>query len=658
MGTLAAALAWAARGFRIFPLEENSKLPREGDIGWTTWATTDPEIIEAWWTDPVTGAERNWNIGFQTDGWIVSDVDVKEGKRGLQTFSELGMEWDTLTIATPSGGYHLVYENEGKSVGQNPLGRDVDIRSFHGYVVAPGSIIEGREYRVVIDLPPARFPDHLRDRLQRPRERPQNVCPSVDLDRPEFVETARQWLECHAPIAIEGAGGDDTTFRVAARLRDFGLSSVFAFDLLSSSWNERCAPPWEEEELRRKVENAYLYATGSAGSATPQASFDSVTILDPPSARYAHGPNGTPYHFGNLMAVGEIVTRPWVLGTLLMNRTVTTLVAGPGAGKSMLKLIIAAHLAVGKDFMGHKCYRAGKAIIFDAEDDVIEMSRRLNAICWVYGLDLDTVRKNVCLVSSDELLLQLTTSGSNPVINKDQVEHLIQTLSDPEVVMLAVGPLAELHGGNENDNIVMRYVMGILRLIAVKGDVSVLVDHHTAKPPISSSEVWVGSQFAGRGASAIPAAARCVLTLFAASTEDCLELGVPSKDRGQFVRLDTGKMSYAKPPPTQWLRWQSVRLWNGDEVGVLGEFRVEESLDRARAVFAQGLASALRSKGSASCNVDEALGVLMRDPLVAKEGRATARNRLERMLAEPIRIDGSELSLIRGPKGLEGVSLR
>ena len=48
----------------------------------------------------------------------------------------------------------------------------------------------------------------------------------------------------------------------------------------------------------------------------------------------------------------------------------------------------------------------------------------------------------------------------------------------------------------------------------------------------------------------------------------------------------------------------------------------------------------------------------MQDPLIAKEGRATARNRLERMLAEPIQVEGVELTLIRGVKGIEGVAMR
>ncbi len=659
MGTLAAALAWAARGFRVFPLEEGTK-DRFVELGWITNATTDPLIIRSWWTDPVTGVERNYNIGCLTTEWIVIDIDTKGGKRGLQTMVELALEFDTLTVATPGGGYHLYYRTlKGRVTGQSPLGRDVDVRSHNGYVVAPGSIIDGREYKVVIDDNPIQFPAHLRDRLHEPKEhRAHRDPPAIDLDQPEFIEIAAHWLRSQAPPAIEGQNGDDTTYRVCCRVRDFGCSAAVCFDLLADLWNDKCEPPWEAEELRRKVENAYQYASGIAGGATAQAAFSEVAVLEPPHARFHHGPNGTPYHFGNLLAIGEIETRPWVFGTILMNRTVTAVFAGPGAGKSMLKLILAAHLACGKDLLGHKCFKAGQTLVFDAEDDVKEMSRRLHAICVVYGLDLDTVRRNVCLVSQDDVLLQLTTSGPFPTINMEQVGHLIDKLRDPEVVAVMLGPLAELHSSSENDNIAMRYIMGVLRLIAQEGDVAVFVDHHTSKPPMASSQAWVGDQFAGRGASSIPAAARRVITMYPASEDDCADLGVPVDQRKEFVRLDDGKVSYGKTGGPRWLRWREIRLWNGDDVGVLAPYDVKDSVENASRTMAHALITEMQAKSSATLSLDQALSVLMRDPLAAKEGRAVARSRLERSLAEAIKIDGVEVSLLRGTKGLEGVSMR
>jgi AAA domain/Bifunctional DNA primase/polymerase, N-terminal len=598
--------------------------------------------------DSVTGFERSYNIGFQTNGWIVLDVDTKRGKYGLKTFAECGLELDTLTCGTASGGLHLVYHGFGRPVGQSPLGRDVDVRSHNGYVVGPGSSIDGRKYEIILDIPPAEFPTHLRHLLKAPRERTATSASSIELDQPEFIELAAHYLRTSAPPAIEGQNGDDATYRVACRVRDFGVSADTALDLILELWNPTCEPPWESSELQHKIENAYRYATSPAGSATAQAAFESLNPVEPPNATYRHGPNGTPYHFGNVLAVGEIERRPFVLGDLLLNRTVTALVAGPGAGKSLMKLLWAVHLALGKDFMGHKCYRPGKSVVFDAEDDVAEQSRRLHAICVAYGFDINEVRKRVSIVSSDEIMLQLTTPGPLPTINFEHVNKLIETLSDPEVVMLALGPLAELHSSNENDNIVMRYVMGVLRLIAQKADVAVVTDHHTSKPPMAAPDAWIGNQYAARGGSSIPGAARRVLTLFSATEQDCIDAGIPSKDRRQFVRIDNGKASYSPPGEgTQWLRWQSVQLWNGDNVGVLVSYDVSARTKTASESLAGLLATSIRGSGSATMPIDEALKIMARDPIMAKEDRSVLRNRLERLLQEPLQVDGVELSMTK-----------
>src|ERR1700691_2890876 len=279
MGKLEAALSWAARGFRIFPLQVNSKDPTE--LAWTSYATNDPETVRKMWTDPVLGIERDNNIGFLTSGWIVPDVDVKKGKRGLETFAELGLDFDTLTTRTASGGYHLIYRGlPDRIVGGSPLGKGIDIRSHNGYVVAPGSTIDGVEYVVEIDAPVAEFPSHLRPLLRSPRARATpEVFASVDLDTPELIEIAAYWLLHDAPVAVEGQNGDDTTYRVACRLRDLGLSETTAFELLLDEYNPRCAPAWSPEELQAKVLNAYRYATGEPGAASPAAVFGAVAVV-------------------------------------------------------------------------------------------------------------------------------------------------------------------------------------------------------------------------------------------------------------------------------------------------------------------------------------------------------------------------------------------
>ena len=279
-GKLEAALAWARRGFRVFPLQVDSKLPLE--MSWTLHATRDEAVIRGWWIDPVLGCERDYNVASLTTDWIVADIDVKDGKPGLETMARLGLAFDTLCVRTPSNGFHTYYRGLREPTGQSPLGLGIDIRSHQGYVVAPGSTIDGVPYVVEIDQPVLEFPEHLRQLLKVPRRRTDVVPADVDLDAPETVEIVAHWLLHDAQPAVEGENGDDTTYRVCCRIRDFGISESQALDLFLDEYNPRCLPEWSVDEARLKIENAYRYATGAAGASSPMAAFGHVTNSPPP----------------------------------------------------------------------------------------------------------------------------------------------------------------------------------------------------------------------------------------------------------------------------------------------------------------------------------------------------------------------------------------
>lgn len=69
--------------------------------------------------------------------------------------------------------------------------------------------------------------------------------------------------------AVEGAGGDSTTFRAACMiLRDFGFSRSEGMQLLRE-WNSTCSPPWTDEELEEKADHAMAYGKSAIGSRRP-----------------------------------------------------------------------------------------------------------------------------------------------------------------------------------------------------------------------------------------------------------------------------------------------------------------------------------------------------------------------------------------------------
>jgi len=72
-------------------------------------------------------------------------------------------------------------------------------------------------------------------------------------------QLAKRLLEAMSP-AVEGQGGDNRTFVAACVGHDYALTEEEFWPLLVE-YNKRCEPPWDEEELKRKLSNAYKYST-------------------------------------------------------------------------------------------------------------------------------------------------------------------------------------------------------------------------------------------------------------------------------------------------------------------------------------------------------------------------------------------------------------
>lgn len=77
---------------------------------------------------------------------IVLDIDVKDGKNGFEVIEDLEARYGrlprTTTVKTMSGGAHLWFKSPTNEPIQNSqLGpsNDIDVRSYGGYVVAPGN---------------------------------------------------------------------------------------------------------------------------------------------------------------------------------------------------------------------------------------------------------------------------------------------------------------------------------------------------------------------------------------------------------------------------------------------------------------------------------------------------------------------------------------
>ena len=219
-------------------------------------ATVDMSAIASW-------PERG-NIGIRCDRLLVLDVDPRHGGdvEARQLRDRYG-PLDARTVSrTGGGGWHALFalpdgvRLRGKvwmSDGRPSKGLDLRRTSGH-YIVAPPSVHPdtGERYRwlrwdPILTLPPSWLLDLC--------TQPEPTCaPDPEPASDREIDRARAWLAKVEP-AVQGQGGDPSTFRVACRLVERGLSDEDCFALMSE-WNQMCVPPWNDSALRRKIREA------------------------------------------------------------------------------------------------------------------------------------------------------------------------------------------------------------------------------------------------------------------------------------------------------------------------------------------------------------------------------------------------------------------
>lgn len=267
-----AALDLAARGLFVFPITANGKSPPLVQ-DWERAATTDSAQINQWALD-YPGCNWGWAPG--RSGHVVFDLDRKKGKDGVAELARLAAEHgfdlsDTLTVETPTAGLHLVTNGTA----QNSAGKiapGIDVRGCGGYLVAPGSTIDGKAYRITHDVELWAIPDAPAPLLAAAKDKKlmaQPALANVALDLPTNVGRAQRLLTDYVErghVAVEGQGGDDRTYQVCAEVLSFGLTNETALDLIDENWNRHCVPPWPRDELETKLVNAAAYAQNEVGA--------------------------------------------------------------------------------------------------------------------------------------------------------------------------------------------------------------------------------------------------------------------------------------------------------------------------------------------------------------------------------------------------------
>lgn len=471
---------WIDRGFKILPIVQNGKeaLIRE----WPEKASNDPEIIDAW-ESQFPGC--NWAVACGASGLVVVDQDNRNG--GAASFAkleeDLGLPF-TLTVATTSGGYHYYYS--GLTRNRISMVPGIDIKSDRGYVLIPPSIIGGKPYTLADDFPVQPLPESLKALI--------GVKVVLDLplgeldDNPDSLRRAAIELRKAEP-AIEGSGGNNHTFKVAAGLRDIGVSEATAFELMLDIWNPECLPPWEPEELATIVRNAYKHAQLPAGN-------KSITTSGFVPVRSTNSP----------IPISEIgfvnPPREWVAeGWIPKGPSAFTLFAGEGgAGKSLLMLQLGIAVSTGTPWLGLPTTKM-PVLMVSCEDDLTELDRRFYSIRKSNPFLLEhkdppfymlprVGRENVLCVANQSSGL----AAPGPFF--PELDYSMGELGASSMLLI-LDTLSDVYSGNENDrSLVNSFVKSILGRLSMKYNATIVLVSHPAKnkeSTYSGSSAWNNS---------------------------------------------------------------------------------------------------------------------------------------------------------------------
>lgn len=262
---LDAALAYARRGWPVFPCRADTKAPLV--TGGLKSASVDVAQIRAWWQRwpnamiglPLGGATGLFALDFDPR----EDMDPETGEVRRYGYVDLKAETEamiggelppTAASRTPSGGFHVFYRQpEGEPVrNRGNLPRHVDVRGEGGYVIAPPSMradgvpyawVDGRDPDA---CPPVEAPAAL-VRLLRSRAAAPAVAAAAGVRAVEADEAVRRYAlaamdrEIDALRRLGRGGRNDALNRAALSLGSLAGAGALSEAVARAALLDACA---------------------------------------------------------------------------------------------------------------------------------------------------------------------------------------------------------------------------------------------------------------------------------------------------------------------------------------------------------------------------------------------------------------------------------
>jgi hypothetical protein len=341
------ALQMLQLGAWVFPLAANAKIPllarRHGGKGFLD-ANGNADMARTFLSNP---GHPNYGVVFpEGSDIIVLDLDGgdRDKRPGWQQdwqrlYERLGPPGLTYIVRTPSGGRHAYYRWRTDLYGPIPAGDEMlgwTVRKpWKGYLVGPGSIVNGQTYEpvglpTIADLPEAWARATLDE---KPATRKADDPSVITISGPGQVQV----------------GGRHRYLRDKARyLVGIGVTGEALFAAVMDL-NRQLSEPKTEDEVRRAIGDAE-----TKFEADPIDPETGETITPRRDGRPRHGPAQVlelPFYSARTVAEMTQEEIDWAWRDYLAFGTIVELLGPPKAGKTTLVFTLLRALVAGQPFL-------------------------------------------------------------------------------------------------------------------------------------------------------------------------------------------------------------------------------------------------------------------------------------------------------------------
>lgn len=335
-----------------------------------------------------------------------------------------------------------------------------------------------------------------------------------------------------------GEGGrNDFLTKAAGHFLKHTKDNAALFEILNLVNSAKCNPPLGVTEVERVAKSVSRYR--SPIQASPLALGDGRIVLSSvlPTPRKA------------------------VWGDMVFDGKYSVLAGPGGTSKTMLALSLAAQVAIGKDWAGHKVGK-GAALLILGEEDADEVHRRVNAVAKNLSPgeqgDLVAGIRVIPACGRDLRLVRLNQGNPEPTGLDTQIVETaeqLETEAKKNVRLIVIDHARLVGAGDTNDASHVTELTRVLTSIADRTGAAVLLIGHSPKSVHGkASEELSSADVVGSGAYVDNS--RSAMLMTSLSEADSKKFGIQPDMRLSYARLQVVKNNYGATGTTLYFKRQ------------------------------------------------------------------------------------------------------